>query len=169
MVKDRLPYLSDPSNDPIIERQRVMICYLIQSETGKSDAADVETESNYTAYQNMLIAAMVCYQLLKNKIVLNMAGDGTSGSSGGGSKVLKRAKADVVEAEFQIIKASDGSSFLMASDAFMADLLLEICGMARKLSYSIPWCVCDDPVIPAFVKGSDFPACDLNLWHHNPS
>jgi hypothetical protein len=159
MVNDRLPYTAPLAFDVIIERTRVQMCYLMQSQTAKSDA-DVELESNYRALENMLFAAMVAYQLVKSKVVQNMAGDGTN--AGTAAKTLKRGKADVTEAEFIVVKASDGALIQMETSVFLKDLLMEICTMGRSMGYSVPWCSLPMDQIPAFIVGEDFPNCSPN-------
>lgn len=156
MVNDRLPYTTPGSFDLVIERTRVQMCYLMQSQTGKPDA-DVEAEANYKALENMLFAAMVAYQLVKSKVIQNMAGDGTTG--GTAAKTLKKGKADVTEAEFVVVKASDGALIQMETSKFLEDLLLEICTWGRSMGYAVPWCSLPMDQIPPFIVGDDFPSC----------
>jgi hypothetical protein len=158
MVNDRLPYTAPSSFDVVIERIRVQMTYLMQGQTKKADV-DVEVEANYRALENMLFASMVSYQLVKSKVVLNMAGDGTT--AGTAAKTLKRAKADVTEAEFIIVKADDGAVIQMRTDLFLEQLLMEICTTGRTLGYSVPWCNIPLDEIPAFIVGADYPCAPL--------
>lgn len=149
MVHDRLPFTSPAGNDAIIERWRVQMCYLMQDQTQKSDAA-VETEIGYKALENMLFAGMVAYQLINNKIVLTLAGNGVSG--GGGAKILTKGKADVVEAEFTVSKAIDGAMLQMDTETFLDRLCLELSGMAQGMGYRVPFCNCmTTDVRPPFI------------------
>jgi hypothetical protein len=167
MVTDRLPYLTPGSNDVQVERMRIKMVYLMQSQTGKSDA-DVEPEANYKAIENILFADMVSYQLVKTKAIQTMAGDGSA--AGGGAKILKRAKADVTEAEFIVTKAEDGSLIQMSTTTFLADLLKEICSTGNSIGYTVPWCTCEPDIIPAFIVGEDFPKdyCPPDIFNGNP-
>lgn len=156
MVKNRLAYLT-VAQDTIIDQFRVEACYLLQTESEKADA-DVETEAGYKPLFNMLFADMVAYWLVKRKVIQNLAGDGTT--SGTAAKTLKKAKADVVEAEFVVVKASDGALIQMETTEFLLDLLKDICAKSLALDIFNP--LCYDPeaynVIPAFIKGADYPA-----------
>lgn len=154
MVNDRLPYTAPSSFDAVIERTRIQMAYLMQSQTGKSDA-DVETESNYKALENMLFAAMVSYQMVKFKAIESVAGNGTT--AGTAAKTLKKAKADVTEAEFVVVKASDGAMIQIETSVFLENLLMEICTMGRTMSYTVPWCNIPLDEIPPFIVGADFP------------
>lgn len=160
MVHQRLPFTSPSANDTIIESIRVQMCYLMQGQTEKSDA-DVEPEANYKPLENMLFAAMVCYQMIRNKVILTMAGDGVSGSAA--AKTLKKAVADVTEAEFTVVKATDGALLQMSTDVFLENLLNEICAMAQTLDYNCPWCVQPLDVTPAFIVGEDFPPTPADI------
>lgn len=160
MVRQRLPFTAPVANDPIIESIRVQMTYLMQNQTLKADA-DVEGEANYKPLENMLFAAMVCYQMIKNKIVLTMAGDGVSGSAA--AKTLKKAKADVTEAEFTVIKATDGALLQMPTETFLGNLLSEICSMAQTLNYNCPWCVTPPDIGVPFIVGADFPPAAADI------
>lgn len=153
MVNDRLPYTTPTAFDVVIERTRVQMTYLLQEQTEKSNA-DVEAEANYTALQNMLFAAMVSFQMVKSKVMLTMAGDGTTGPQ---NKILKKAKADVVEAEFMTVKSADGSLIQMETTKFLEILLQEVCSLSGQLNYYLAWCGQELDVIPAFIVGDDYP------------
>lgn len=147
MVKDVLPYLTD---DALIERIRVQMTYLLQPQLNKTDL-EVEDEANYTAMQNMLFAQMVAYHLLHTKAIETMAGDGTN--SGSASKTLKKAKADVVETEFVVTKASDGALIQVETVVLMQQIKSFICSYSGVLKISNP--LCYDPknyhISPQFV------------------
>ncbi len=161
MVHQRLPFTSDASNDATIDSIRIQMCYLMQSQTLK-DNASVELEASYSPLENMLFAAMTCYQMVLNKTMLNIAGNGTTGSTGG-AKILTKAKADVTEAEFTISKAIDGALLQMPTSEYLAALLAEICAMGRNLNYNVIWCNCPLDIIPAFIVTCDYPP---SINHH---
>lgn len=154
MVRDRLPYLVDNvDNNALIERMRVQQTYLMQNSSGKSDV-DVELEASYRAIENMLFSMMVTYQLIYTKAMLTMAGNGTSA---GAPKILKKAKADVMETEWVVTKASDGTLVQIATSEFLADLLKEICGISHMIGWANPLCPLVADVIPPFIIGADYP------------
>ena len=154
MVHQRLPFTEPAANDTIIESIRVQMTYLMQNQTLKIDA-EVEAELNYKPLQNMLFAAMTSYQMVKNKVILTMAGNGTTIT--GGAKILNKAKADVTEASFEVTKAIDGALLQMSTEDFLNKLLMEICAMAQTLGYNCPWCIPITNVIPPFIIGEDYP------------
>lgn len=163
MVHQRLPFTAPAANDATIESIRVQMCYLMQSQTLKVDA-DVELESNYVPLQNMLFAAMVAYQMLNREIILTMGGDGTTVTTI--SRYLKKAKADVTEAEFGSIPLA-----LLEDPAdFISKLLLEICSMAQILKYNCPWCTQVADIIPPFIIGEDYPPayCPPDIFNGEP-
>lgn len=160
MVNDRLPFTAPSANDVIIERFRVQMTYLMQSQSLKDDLT-VEVEAGYSALQNILFASMVCYEMISKEIMLTVAGNGTT--AGTAAKTLKTAKADVVETEFQIVKASDGALLQMSSDLFLAKLLREICSMAQSIGWNCPFCSYPITIDTPFIVGEDFPPIPADI------
>lgn len=154
MVNERLPFTTPNSYDTPIEKIRVQMTYIMQNQTLKTDI-DVETEINYRPLENILFSLMVCYQFIKIKALQTMAGDGVN--PGTAAKTLKRAKADVTEAEFTVVKAADGALIQVPTVDLMKDLLVEICSTAQILKYNCPWCQLALDEIPAFIIGEDYP------------
>lgn len=152
MVKDRAPFLNNTTFDALIERKRIEVAYIMQKQSGKLDA-DVELESNYTALQNILFAAMIVWYQVKSKVLQNMGGDGVTGAVGG-AKVLKKVKADVTEAEWMI---ADKAILSMDTDEYLKELQKEICDVSKVLGWINPICVVFIDIIPAFIIGADFP------------
>jgi len=159
-VRDGLPFLEDAAEDnALIERKRVEMTYLMQDQTGKT-AAEVELEAEYSNLENMMFAEMVKYVIAKIRVTENMEGSSAEGGAAPGARSLKKAKADVVESEFQIIKASDGSRFQMLTKDWFALCRQQICSYSSVLNYSNPLCFDDDgdtANITPFIKGDDFP------------
>ena len=155
IVRGKLPFLTD-ADDVTAEAYRVEMCYLLQTETGKTDG-EVETEANYKSLENMLFADMVAYNMGQDQVAKV-----TGGSNGAAptNKVLKRAKADVVETEFQIVKSSDGASFAIPTKEWFSSLLKDICDKSRALEISNPMCWKDKEYTPdiSFITGEDFPS-----------
>lgn len=71
-----------------------------------------------------------------------MAGGVGAVSAGAGAKRIKKAKADVVEAEFDYAKASDGGTLTTKSDTIMGTLKNKICEYAATLQVRLPMCDC---------------------------
>lgn len=155
IVHSKLPFLLT-TDDPEIESYRVEMAYLLQTQTGKADV-DVEAEANYKSLENMLFASMVSYHMAKDHVVKITGGIAGAAPS---TKVLKKAKADVVETEFQVVKASDGALFTIPTEKWFLAILKEICDYSRTLAYANPLCFSTDELVPdvAFIIGSDFPA-----------
>lgn len=144
LVKQRLPFLpqgADATLDPIIESMKLEEFYFMQKWTGISND-DVEDESKYTGLLRFLIVRLVCYDLIARQIVQVVGGVSGSSSVAEGTKRIKRAKADVVEAEFDYAKASDGSVLSATSTDILNTICKEICSYAAALSYfNLPMCL----------------------------
>lgn len=150
MVHERLSYLNNTTDDVLINSWIIQQFYFMQGQTEKSDV-DVENENAYKPLERMFFGALVSYKMLLKRITDNMAG--TNGSTVvTPGKVLKLAKADVVEAEFEVPKAADGIFLGLSADELLSKLADEVCSIAYMLNYYIPQ-ICDEPVItiiPAF-------------------
>lgn len=146
MVKLKLPFLPDGStlipnlgltvddklNSSIFEQY-----YYLQGFTKLIDA-DVDTEANYNNLQKMLITELVCYYSISDKALVNVAG--TNGASGTAGKRIKKGKADVVEAEFDYGKSSDGTFLGMTTEQLMMKFAQRACEIAALLKYNLPLC-----------------------------
>ncbi|HOZ81947.1 MAG TPA: hypothetical protein PLJ18_11525 [Niabella sp.] len=138
LVKERLPFIpNDNTYDARIESLKLEVYYALQHCTKLTDA-EVEDDSKYTGLRRFLVARYVCYLLIYNKIIEVVGGVG--GSAPSGNKRIKKGKADVVEAEFDYAKASDGTTLTMEATNLMNGLLKEICSYASTLKCSLPLC-----------------------------
>lgn len=149
LVKGRLPYLNN-ADDNAINSKTTEAFYFLQPQTKKSDA-DVETEANYKPLERMLISDLVSYWLLKKRITENVAGTGGS-TTVTPMKIVKKGKADVTEAEFEIPKAQDGIFLGLNAEKLLEEIRKDLCAKAAQLNFYLPEIcgeqVCD--VIPAF-------------------
>lgn len=145
LVRGWLPWLPAativPAVDTQIDLYKISTYYFLQSYLGIADA-DVEDDGQYNGVTRLLVAALVANDLMVNKVLLNVGGTSSTAPSGG--KRIKKAKADVVEAEFDYAKASDGNSLLMSADKLMALLKEKICIYGSTLNIWLPMCMCDD-------------------------
>lgn len=133
MVKEKLPYLVDEeATDTKIAFTLKNLFYLMQTQTGKTDD-QVETESAYSNLERLFFADYTAYELLK--IYISVRSTGLSGAAPDVAKTVKRAKADVVETEFEIIK---GSAYTTAE--LLGLLKSGVCEKARMLNYSVGLC-----------------------------
>lgn len=154
-MKGILPFLpaNDAGVDAKIEENKIMQYYFLQPYFGIDDA-DVENDATYTGNRRILVAYLVAYDLLYNKVLGNVGGssaEGTDGSEAG--QRIKKGKADVVEAEFDYAKAGDGNSLVMGSEGLLSKLLEKICSLSATLKIQLPMCDCDDEktaIFPAF-------------------
>lgn len=139
MVQDRLPWATDLV---LIERLRVEQTYLLQTHYDKpdGDAVDAtEDEAGYRPLENMLFADMTAYNLVCRKIMEVQGGDGTAGSKGG-AKILKKAEAKPVSAEFMQVKGDDGTMVTVKTKEYLQKLLAQICQRSMALDISNPMC-----------------------------
>lgn len=149
LVKQRLAFLGDTDDTMVtnfIEEQR----YLLQSAFG-FDNTQVDDEAEYSAIQKMLIADLSAIEIIDRRIIQNM--EGTEGAAATGSKRLKKGVADVVEAEFSYLKASDGTALLMQAEQVHANLKEKACGRAGQLGIKLAFCR-SKPVRPPFTVKS---------------
>ena len=154
LVKVRLPFLPVGSSmDATIESFKTDRYYFLNKWT-KIDSADIEDDSKYDGVLRLLVVRLVCYDLLGRKVVENVGG--VNGNAPNANKRLKKGKADVVEAEFDYAKASDGTTLSMDTEKIMSDLKSEICQYASVLSYRLPMCSNGTCPLPFRV----YPKCD---------
>jgi len=140
IIQNRLPFVdfTDTTVDTRLDKIIMEIQYTLQKPLQKEDA-DVEDESKYSQQEIILIGVYSAYLGLFRKAIITVAGDSET-SEQASSKTLKKAKADVVEAEFQVIKASDGSTIQIDSEKLLALLKEEICDTAALLGISLVIC-----------------------------
>lgn len=157
MVRNRLQFLA--AGDPVdatIDQFRLEAEYMLQTQSVDVITGDIELEASYPPLWNIMFAAMVAYWMIQRKAIETIAG--VAGGAGGGAKILKRAKADVTEAEFQIVKASDGSLIQIDTNDLLKQFQKEACDIAFSMNVANP--ICDLSKfynIPAFVKGCNYP------------
>lgn len=160
MVRSRLPFLPVSIQiDADIAEFTLEQFYYLQKWTKKTDA-EVEDENNYSGLQKMLVAELVCCEFISKKILETVGG--SAGADPTQSKRIKKAKADVVEAEFDYGKASDGTFMGMTGEQLFTLHAKKACEYAATLGYSLPMCVeygyCKPFVAPAFLA---FPNCNI--------
>lgn len=137
IVKKELPYLTT-SDDASISTCICVSQWELQPYIGLDDT-DTEDESKYSNRQNILVAYYTAYGMICKKVLLNMEGNTESGIAIN-NKTLKKAKADVVEAEFTVGKASDGSKLLMTAEKIKEGLAKKTCQVAASLGITLPMC-----------------------------
>lgn len=153
MVKNRLAFIpstdwQDSIDDFRIEQSYYLSTYVTLSISGDPTDAEIEDEANWTGKNKILLANVTAYQLLVKKIVETIGGSESS-STGSGTKMIKSAKADVVEAEFEYAKADDGRTLAMKVTSLISTLENEICRMSQALGFYLPGYCKDIPeVIP---------------------
>ena len=156
IIQNRLPFLnySDSAVETRIGKMIMEVQYTLQIPLKKEDA-DVEIEVNYQQREIILIGVYTAYLLTLRKAFTTLAGD-TETSEQASAKTLKKAKADVVEAEFHINKASDGSTIQLDTETLLASLKKEICDTAALLGIKLV--ICDDCSI------SEYPLPIVHYW-----
>jgi hypothetical protein len=139
VVFSRVTWLTSTDTDDIAKVDTFVgqTQYYLQAYLLKSDV-DTEDEGTYTSKERLLTGLMTSYTLVTNKIMENTGG--VNGSAPTPAKVLKKAKADVTEAEFEVLKAEDGG-FLIATATQIQDALKgEICQLAISMNIRLPLC-----------------------------
>jgi hypothetical protein len=140
LIKGDLPFL-DLSNTTVLNKvdtAKWSSFYSLQPYLLKSDT-EVEDETKYTNLEKILVAAYTAYQLLFTKAITTLAGDAETGESSN-NKLLTKAKADVVEAEFSPIKSADGANISLTGEKLMANLKKKVCDTAMSLNIVLPLC-----------------------------
>lgn len=163
MVKNRLAFIPSTEWQTDIDDFRIEQSYYLSTyvDLGIENPTDtqIEDEANWTGRNKILLAEVVTYQLLVKKIVETMGGDENS-SVGSGSKMIKSAKADVVEAEFEYAKADDGRTLATKVSSLIDELKENICRYSQALGFYLPGFCKDipEPTLPAFqvMSGTDF-------------
>ena len=137
LVKEKLPYADDSSFDTVIQSEKLQQYYYLQVYKGLEDS-EVETDSNWTGLWRLLVVNLVCYQMIRTKAIQTTGG--SFGDTNPDTRKLKKAKADVVEAEFVYIKASDGSLIQMSAEDAMNKFKETICSYAKTLKINLSLC-----------------------------
>lgn len=133
-----MPFIpTDGSFDNTIDNFTFEKFYYLQSFTQLNNV-DVEDETKYSVMQKMLIAELVCVELLTRKTLENVAG--VNGQAASAGKRIKKGKADVVEAEFDYGKASDGTFLGKTSAELIEEHSKKACEYAAILGYNLPMC-----------------------------
>lgn len=133
----RVPWLVSPTDDAKVDTMVIQTMFILQGPLQKSDA-DVEVESTYTSREKLLTGLYSAYQFVLKKVMENTGG--TGGNAPTGNKIVKKAKADVTEVEFEIPKASDGVTVTMSAEQLLIDLKEEICNLAATMNIILPLC-----------------------------
>ena len=154
LIANKLPFI-DISNPSVLDKvnlAKTEVLYLLEPYLEK---ADTEDEALYTPQEKILIANYTAYNLLVTKAISTVAGDASVNDGAvSGNKVLTKAKADVVESEFEIIKASDGANIAMSGEKLISELKNQVCTLANQLNISIAICDCGqvNPIPFIFVR-----------------
>lgn len=154
IIKEKLAFVPDTAWQTKIltyknEQMYYLNTYLKISET--NDPVEIEDESKWTGMARLLLAEVTAYNLIIHKAIETTGGTETS-STGAGSKIVKKGKADVVEAEFEVAKAEDGRTIALKTSALLPVLKENICRYAQTLGIFLPgYCGEESVDIPAFL------------------
>ena len=142
MVKNRLSFVPQTGWETLIsdfetEQMYYLDIYLKKSE--KDPPEDIEDEDNWVGVERLLLAEITTYQVLTQEIVKTIGGDADASTKvGAGSKKIKSAKADVVEAEFEYAKSEDGQTLALKCRELIPVLEQSICRYAQALGFYLP-------------------------------
>ena len=151
LVKERLAFIPATGWETKIESYKLQMYYFLQKYLNIADA-DVELDATYTGLKRMLVKELVVYNMIMEKAITTTGGSSSTSAPGEGSKRIKKAKADVVEAEFDYAKASDGTSIAMEAEKLIPELKKNICSYSRTLGFGLPEFCPDKKLLkPAFL------------------
>lgn len=137
LVCSRLPWLSPVNDLDAITTVLDMQFVLLQAYTKKTDD-ELDNPSSYTRLEQILFAELTAYYMLLQRVA--GTGGGVDGQAPVVNKTLTKTKADVVEAEFTIVKASDGGQLMIKTETLLGEIKSAACSIARELKYRIPLC-----------------------------
>jgi len=137
LVKERLSFIPATGWETKIESYKLQMYYFLQKYLQVADA-DVENDAIYTGLKRMLVKELVVYNMIVEKVITTTGGSSSTSAPGEGTKRIKKGKADVVEAEFEYGKASDGTSIAMETEKLIPELKANICSFSRTLGIILP-------------------------------
>jgi len=153
MVKNRLAFIPQTDWVTSIDDFRIEQSYYLSQfiEIGDGSEAVIEDESNWTGMNKILLAEITSYQLLKKEMVEVVGGEGEDGENitpGSGSKMIKKAKADVVEAEFEYSKSEDGRTLAVKAKELLFELKNSVCRYSISMGIHLPGYCPEEDVNP---------------------
>jgi len=154
MVLNRLKFVPLTGWETNIEAFETEQMYYLNAFLQNKTDAEVEDEANWTGVERILLAELTTYQLLIKEIIKTVGGDAeVSSKPGAGNRLIKKGKADVVEAEFEYAKAEDGRTLAVKAAQLISELKNSICRYASALDLYLPgYCSGgDDADVPAFL------------------
>jgi hypothetical protein len=135
IVLGKLTYLASPADDSKIALETTQSFVSLQSYLQKEDV-DVLDESKYSEIQKMLVAYYTCYNLITVEAMKNISG--SNGNAPNPNQLIKKAKADVVETEFQ--DTSGKNTLLFDAEKLSGEIKQLLCTTARTMGIFLPIC-----------------------------
>lgn len=136
-VYEKAPFLTSPTDDAKVGKEVERSQIFLQDYLKKTDL-QVYIESEYTEKEKLLVAYLTAYNLTTNKATANLTGE--SGQSPTINRVVKSAKADVVDTEFE--SPSGANSFMLSMQEIASNLKDLVCDTAAALGITLPMCGC---------------------------
>ena len=133
VVYSRVPWLASPADDVKVNGYISQTQIMLQIPLSKDDSV-VFDESTYTQQELLLTGLYASYSLVENKAMQSSANSGNQQ----GNKIVKKAKADVTEVEFEILNKNN--SFFVDAKTLMESLAEEICNLATTMKINLPLC-----------------------------
>lgn len=139
LVKEDLTWLSSADDSKIISK-KLQVMYFLQTYLKKTDE-EVEEETAWKPRERILIAKVICLELLTRK-ASTIAGGDSSSEDGAvpDNSFLKKGKADVVEAEFEQLDIRKTATLGIDAASLYDRICKEVCAMAITLNISLPYC-----------------------------
>lgn len=144
LVKEKLSFVPQTGWETKIESYRLQQCYFLAKWSGYETEGDIEDPDNYTGLKRMLVSELVVYNMIIEKVITTTGGSSDTSAPGEGSKRITKGKADVVEAEFDYAKSSEGTTIALKTEQLIPELKANICRYSRTIGWAIPG-FCDKP------------------------
>lgn len=140
LVKQKLPFLK-PTQEPKIEIVRVEMYYDYFVGQLQRLETDLNDETKLSLNEKLFLAEITAYELC-NRLAIeqkSIAIDITS-IAVQPAKTIKKAKADVVETEYQILSDEQANRLSISMNQILQNLLRNLCNRAYDIGLSVPCC-----------------------------
>lgn len=139
IVKLELPFLDPAQDENLVSNFKEVLFFEYFVAQGNRDEADLASDT-FTHLERFFLANFTALRIVKRASVKNVEGE--NGIKPEAPRFLRKAKADVVEAEFETL-AGKVAAWEADLHQVCADLESRICLQAQQLGYSVDFCKCE--------------------------
>lgn len=124
--------------------------FILLQNSLKKDDLQVFDETTYTNQESLLVVYYTSYNLIMQKVLENVGG--IAGQTTVGNLFTKKKKADVLELEYDVVKAEYGASLAMKTTDLLDSYKTKLCSVARALNVKLDICntICTVRTPPKF-------------------